>query len=74
MVTVKRNKVQYLNDTIGSMLVGLTPEERSAIDVRLLFADFDASIHPEWNELWLKKLDWYVSEPRSYGHFTDLSE
>ena len=59
MVTVKRKHVQYLNDTIGSMLVGLTNEERSAIYVQLLFADPSPGIHPDWDKPWLSLLDYW---------------
>jgi hypothetical protein len=58
MVTAKRRKEQYLDDTIGTMLVGLTPEERSAINVRLLFADFVPDRHPDWDKDWLNLVDW----------------
>ena len=61
MVTVKRRGVQYLEDTLGSMLAGLTPEERSAIEVRLLFANTTDSApqapHPDYNKPWLDLLD-----------------
>lgn len=58
MMTIKRKHIQYVSDSVGSMLAGLTPEERSAIDARLLFANIEAEIHPNWNETWLNVLDW----------------
>ena len=59
IVTVKRKAIQYLNDTIGSMLVGLTNEERSAISVQLLFADSTPFNHSDWDSQWLNELDFW---------------
>lgn len=58
MMTIKRKQIQYVSDSVGSMLEGLTAEERSAINVRLLFANIDAEIHPNWNDTWLNAIDW----------------
>ncbi|KAG9663105.1 hypothetical protein KCU64_g1534, partial [Aureobasidium melanogenum] len=57
IVTVKRDPVQYLNKTIGSMLAGLTVEERSAIHIRLLFAETEPQMHPDHNQRWLSHLE-----------------
>lgn len=61
IATVKRRGVQYLNGTVGSMLAGLTAEERSAVNVRLLFANTSVEDpqghHPNYNETWLRALD-----------------
>lgn len=46
ITTFNRNGRQYLNETVGSMLAGLTEEERSVLDVRLLFAHADSTVHP----------------------------
>ena len=54
---MKRKRVDYLNDTIGSMLVGLTDEERAVVNVQLLFADPDPAQHPEFNKTWLHVVD-----------------
>lgn len=44
IVTVKRKQnVDYLNGTIGSMLVGLTAEERSAMNVQVSLSERAAS-------------------------------
>lgn len=54
MVTVKRQeKMDYLNGTIGSMLLDLTDEERDAISIQLLFADSEPARHPGWDQPWL---------------------
>jgi hypothetical protein len=53
VVTVRRDNVQYLNTTIGTMLAGLSQEERSAVHARLLFADTDPQVHPDYGRQWL---------------------
>ncbi|KAI7553731.1 hypothetical protein KC331_g1030 [Hortaea werneckii] len=57
VTTFKREPINYLNETVGTMLEGLTSEERSALDVRLLFAHVDPTIHVDWNRSWLKAVD-----------------
>ncbi|KAH0357473.1 hypothetical protein KCU83_g693, partial [Aureobasidium melanogenum] len=57
IVTVKRDPVQYLNKTIGSMLAGLTVEEHSAIHIRLLFAETEPQMHPDHSQRWLGHLE-----------------
>lgn len=49
--------MEYLNTTVGSMLVGLSRKERSVIHVRLLFADTDPRDHPDYGRQWLERLD-----------------
>lgn len=57
VVTVRRDNVQYLNTTIGTMLAGLSQEGRSAVHARLLFADTDPQVHPDYRRQWLERLD-----------------
>lgn len=57
VTTFKRDPINYLNETVGSMLAGLTSEERSALNVRLLFAHVDPTIHVDWNRDWLRVVD-----------------
>ncbi|KAK3680426.1 hypothetical protein LTR37_021245 [Vermiconidia calcicola] len=62
LVTVNRvTDEQYLSDTIGSLLAGLTTEERSAVNVRLLFANSSdvgpQAGHPDYNATWLRSID-----------------
>lgn len=59
VISVKRKEIQYLNETVGSLLVGLTDEERSALNVQVLFADLDPSVHPDYNSEWLNLLDYW---------------
>lgn len=56
-VTYNRPQRQYLNESIGSMLAGLTINERDALNVRLLFAHSDPTVHPDWDRRWLGSLD-----------------
>ncbi|PNS14502.1 Bifunctional protein GAL10 [Sphaceloma murrayae] len=55
--TFQRDGRQYLQEAIGSMLVGLTQEEREAVDLRLLFAHVESQKHDDWNATWLGTLD-----------------
>lgn len=59
IISVKRKEKQYLNGTVGSLLAGLTPEERDALNVQVLFADFEPSDHPDYNLKWLELLDYW---------------
>jgi hypothetical protein len=58
-VTVRRESEAarlYLADAIGSMLAGLDPRERAALNVSLLFADTDPARHPDWHAPWVRAL------------------
>jgi hypothetical protein len=57
ITTFNRNGRQYLNETVGSMLAGLTDEERNELEVQLLFAHVDSTVHPDWDAKWLDTLD-----------------
>ena len=57
ITTFNRNGRQYLNETVGSMLAGLTDEERNELEVQLLFAHVDSTVHPDWNARWLEAMD-----------------
>jgi hypothetical protein len=70
-VTVKRDmgmrdgkeKKQYINAALGSMLDTLSEEERAKLWVHVLFADVEEpgpEEHPLWNEEWLPRVvdDW----------------
>lgn len=54
--TVKRPELQYLTGSVGSMLYGLTAEEREALYLYILFADTDPTRHPEWNAPWISNI------------------
>jgi hypothetical protein len=55
--TFRRGGREYLNESIGTMLEGLTKEERSILDVRVLFAHTDPTVHSDWGKGWLHVLD-----------------
>lgn len=57
ITTFNRNGRQYLNETVGSMLAGLTGEERNELKIQLLFAHVDSTVHPDWDAKWLNTLD-----------------
>uniref|UniRef100_A0A0B7K418 Uncharacterized protein n=1 Tax=Bionectria ochroleuca TaxID=29856 RepID=A0A0B7K418_BIOOC len=50
--SVKR-QTQYLPITIGSLLHGLTDQERAELHLLVLIAQTDPTHHPNFNELWL---------------------
>jgi hypothetical protein len=54
--TVKRPELQYLTNSVGSMLYGLSGQERGALYLYLLFADTDPTRHPEWNAPWISNI------------------
>jgi hypothetical protein len=53
-VTVKRETKQYIDAAVGSLLEGLTVEERGKLWLYVLFADTDPSVHQSWKG-WLGK-------------------
>ncbi|KAL4920392.1 hypothetical protein BDW62DRAFT_209198 [Aspergillus aurantiobrunneus] len=55
LASVRREKTQYLETTIGSLLQGLTDEERADLYLSALIAEPDASEHPSWNKQWLRE-------------------
>jgi hypothetical protein len=55
-VTVKRKETQYFEESIGSMLEGLSVQERDSLHLYTLFADTDPSKHPSWRQPWLGRL------------------
>ena len=57
ITTFNRNGRQYLNETVGSMLAGLTDEERNGLEVQLLFAHVNSTVHPDWDAQWLDTID-----------------
>lgn len=53
--TVKRDgDRQYIDDAIASALVRLTPEERQDIYISTFFANTDPTVHPSFNESWIR--------------------
>lgn len=56
VATIARTKEQYIRRTIGSLLEGLTDDQRGSIHLAVFFAQTDPSQHPIYNEPWLKNL------------------
>ncbi|KAI4247651.1 MAG: hypothetical protein L6R42_009556, partial [Xanthoria sp. 1 TBL-2021] len=56
VATIARTKEQYIRRTIGSLLQGLTDDQRGSIHLAVFFAQTDPSQHPIYNEPWLKNL------------------
>ncbi|KAJ4374733.1 hypothetical protein N0V83_001809 [Neocucurbitaria cava] len=52
----KREDAQYLPDALGSLLEGLTPEERQEIYLMVFIAHSKPATHPSYNEEWLSGL------------------
>ena len=53
IATVSRDENEYVRYTIGSLLDGLTAEERAAIFLVVLIAHTDPHAHPIYSEPWL---------------------
>ncbi|KAK4235823.1 hypothetical protein C8A03DRAFT_46090 [Achaetomium macrosporum] len=71
-VTVRRDAPAarlYLQDALGSMLAGLDPRERAALNVSLLFANTDPARHPDWKAPWVGAL---ADVAAGYTGLTDL--
>lgn len=65
LVTVRREHPdarRYFSDAIGSMLAGLTPQERAALDLTVLFANAaDPAQHPDFDAPWVSRVIDYAS-------------
>lgn len=53
IATVSRDEEQYVRSTIGSLLLGLTPEQREDIYFVVLIAHTAPHVHPVYGEEWL---------------------
>jgi hypothetical protein len=58
--SVARRGAQYIPDTIGSLLEGLTSEERNDIFLMVLIPHTDPITHPSYGETWLHELTDHV--------------
>ncbi|OJZ92436.1 hypothetical protein ASPFODRAFT_121089 [Aspergillus luchuensis CBS 106.47] len=56
IVTVKRPLQQDLDTTVASILDTLSPEQRAALTVQVLFALSKPSDHPDYNQTWLSNV------------------
>ena len=53
IATIGRDGEQYVRGTVGSLLDGLTPEERQEIFMAVLIAQTNPDLHPIYGEQWL---------------------
>ncbi|KAL8995729.1 MAG: hypothetical protein Q9169_004587 [Polycauliona sp. 2 TL-2023] len=56
IATIARAKEQYIPRTVGSLLEGLTQDQRSSIHLAIFFAQTDPSQHPVYNDPWLRSV------------------
>ncbi|PYI30620.1 integral membrane protein [Aspergillus indologenus CBS 114.80] len=56
IVTVKRPLQQNLGTTVASIQDTLTPEQRRALNIQVLFALSDPADHPDYNQTWLSTI------------------
>lgn len=56
VATVSRPDKQYIRSTIGSLLDGLSVDERRAIHFILFIAHTDQNVHPIYGEKWVETL------------------
>lgn len=54
--SVARAGARYLRSAIGSLLEGLTEDERARIHLKVFIANTDPTVHPAYNETWLHDL------------------
>ncbi|KAI4611751.1 hypothetical protein J4E83_008002 [Alternaria metachromatica] len=64
----QRDGAQYLPDAVGSLLEGLTPEERQEIYLIVFIPHSNPGAHPAYNEEWLSGL---ADEVLTYGYGYD---
>jgi hypothetical protein len=56
IASIARNGVRYFKTTVGTILEGLSEEERANIHLILFIAHTDPSEHPAYSEPWLHEL------------------
>jgi hypothetical protein len=75
-VTVKRERDDYFEQSIGSMLEGLDARERRALHLRVLFANTDPAVHPSWEQSWMNtaidSVESYNVSESSFRHLKQL--
>lgn len=54
--SVARDGARYLRTTVGSLLEGLSPEERAGVYLMVFLPHTDPTIHPAYHESWLANL------------------
>ncbi|KAJ5569490.1 uncharacterized protein N7459_008920 [Penicillium hispanicum] len=75
LATVKRDKDDYFEASVGSILSDLDPRERHALHLAILFANIDPTQHPSWGQRWVDRLaDSVASYNVSQEEFEHLKE
>lgn len=73
LFAVSEPRINLSKTTIGSILEGLQPEERSDLYLSVLFTNTNPTIHPAWEQSWLDKLvDQYYTYPGPDVLYQDL--
>lgn len=78
LATVKRDKDDYFEASVGSLLSDLDPRERNAMHLSILFANTNPSQHPSWQQKWVERLadsasSYNVSE-EEFRYLQDLED
>ncbi|KOC07182.1 integral membrane protein [Aspergillus flavus AF70] len=76
--TVKWDGYDYFEASVGSLLEGLDPRERSTLCLNILFRDTDPSRNPSWGQKWTDRLvdktgSYDVSE-EEFSHLQELEK
>lgn len=78
LATVKRDKDDYFEASVGSLLGGLDPRERKALHLSIFFANTDPSLHPSWQQKWVDRVADSVSTYNvtedEFRHLQDLEQ
>lgn len=56
LATVKRDKDDYFEAAVGSILSNLDSRERRVLHLSVLFANTDPTLHPSWGQRWVERL------------------
>ncbi|KAF7630576.1 hypothetical protein AFLA_011198 [Aspergillus flavus NRRL3357] len=76
--TVKRDGYDYFEASVGSLLEGLDPRERSALCLNILFRDTDPSRNPSWGQKWTDRLvdktGSYDASEEEFSHLQELEK
>ncbi|KAF4121895.1 integral membrane protein [Geosmithia morbida] len=67
LTSVKRERTQYLETTVASILHGLSEVERENLYINVLIAETDPARHPVWHRDWIRNA---VDSMHSYDNVT----
>jgi hypothetical protein len=76
--TIRREGKQYIDAAIGSLLEGLTENERKKLYLYVLFANTKPEVHESWNATWIREVadevGSYVVSADEFAHLKELEE